>query len=106
MMDNVVLEGAMEEYRLDAGASPGTVLFDVAAAFPSVSRRWTHMVLHRMGAPEWFRIVRALYSENKVVVRWAGISLGSFLPFMAGGEAGMSILGSAWAILYHPLSLP
>ena len=61
---------------------------DMAAAFPSLSRKLCFRSLARMGAaPWWIEAVKELYRDNYHYILWKGVRYRGF-TFVQGSKAG------------------
>lgn len=104
MLNNVLrLEGAVE-YAYDPRDEAGIFLFDVAAAFPSISHAWLWQVLRtmrlRLGV---LRVATSLYSGAAVRIAWGGRVSASALPVRSGVNQACPIFGTLWALAYDPI---
>lgn len=94
----------MEEFLCHIGRQCGVVLFDVAAAFPSIAQTWLWMVMQAMNVPPWLMsAVRALYAQAGVTVVWGGLRSSVVLPICSGIKQGCLASGRLWALGYDPV---
>ena len=72
-MDEGMQAAALSEERASA------VLFDFAAAFPSVSREFMHELFASLGWPGWLlQFIRALYHDTTCIISVGGARFGGF----------------------------
>lgn len=89
------IEGAVEEFLFDMRQSVGVFLFDIAAAFPSLSHEWLWEALHALRIPHWrVATARALYMDSSATVVWNGMQGEARLPIRAGIKQGCLASGS------------
>ena len=79
------------------------VLFDFAAAFPSVIHKWIRMVLHAAEAPEGLiNVFEAMYSKNVALMLLEGAYLVLF-EIVSGFLQGCPLSGMIFNIAIDPL---
>eukprot|EP00959_Pyramimonas_sp_CCMP1952_P327485 6855644-Pyramimonas_sp.AAC.1 len=91
--------GRIAGWRPDAGSEyPVQILFDIAAAFPSLGRQWLFAALANFQYAEGFiNAVHALYDGGQAMITLDGAY--RFVCFMRSGVAqGCPLSGTIWAI--------
>ncbi len=65
MLDHIIkMEGKILDFLARNFPHSGVIALDVAAAFPSLSRRFLFWVLRRMGIPKWlYTLLRNLHVD-------------------------------------------
>jgi endonuclease/exonuclease/phosphatase family metal-dependent hydrolase len=83
-------------------AKSGIVLFDFAAAFPSLAHRWIFTVLRTMQFPEWLiDIIKRLYGVCSIELLYGAVSHQPFCA-LAGIKQGCPLSGTLFALALDP----
>lgn len=106
MLTNVLgTEMALEEATILGMASGAVVLFDVAAAFPSVE--WEHILscLDAMGMPGWLaRGLRLTYESMRMTVLLNGEAFHDIVICLRRSiKQGCPASEAMWALLFDPI---
>jgi hypothetical protein len=103
LIDNVLeVEGFGQSYTIAEADNPAILLFDLMAAFPSLSHQWLFVVLRRMKVPK--RVLRAfaaLYKDCFATIlllggRWRRV------PMLSGIRQGCPASGTLFALAIDP----
>lgn len=104
LIDNDLdVEYVMEASVIVGARRTGTVLFDIAVAFPSVEWEWLVMAMERQGFPLCVRrLVRGMLENSSATVLFSGTLTGATIVMRRGIRQGCPSSGFLWAILFDP----
>jgi len=103
MLKNVMLVDTRMRTACAASGAAGAVFFDFEAAFPSLSHRYLHRLLARLGLPAAVQnLVRALYLGHGCKVAQQG-SLSEAFAVEAGIRQGCPLSPLLFALAIEPL---
>jgi len=103
LIDNVLeVEGFGQSYTIAEADNPAILLFDLMAAFPSLSHQWLFVVLRKMKVP--MRVLKAfaaLYKDCFATIillggRWQRV------PMLSGIRQGCPASGTLFALAIDP----
>ena len=103
LIDNVLeVEGFGQSYTIAEADNPAIILFDIMAAFPSLSHQWLFVVLRKMKVPlRVINALKALYEDG-----FATITLGGRrwrrVPILSGIRQGCPASGTLFALAIDP----
>lgn len=105
LIDSILdVEFVMESAIVVGATRAGTVLFDIAAAFPSVEWEWLMLAIERQGLPVWVRnLVRGMLENSTAAILFGGALTVVSIDIRRGIRQGFRSSGSLWAILFDPL---
>jgi hypothetical protein len=103
LIDNVLeVEGYAQSYTIADAENPAIFLFDVMAAFPSLSHQWLFVVLAKMRIPkEIIRALKGLYADCSATIVLGGRRLRSFC-MLSGIRQGCPASGTLFALAIDP----
>ena len=103
LVDNVLeVEGFAQSYTIADAENPAIFLFDVMAAFPSLSHQWLFVVLAKMRIPKGIiRALKALYADCSATIVLGGRRLRSF-NMLSGIRQGCPASGTLFALAIDP----
>jgi hypothetical protein len=103
LIDNVLeVEGFAQSYSTAEADNPAIFLFDLLAAFPSLSHQWLFVVLRKMGVPRKFiKALKALYKDCFATITLGGRRL-RWILMLSGIRQGCPASGSLFALVIDP----
>jgi hypothetical protein len=103
LIDNVLeIEGYGQSYAIADANDPAILLFDIAAAFPSLAHQWLFVVLQKMRIPRFMiHCIRALYRNGFAEMVLLGQRWGH-LPILSGIRQGCPASGSLFVLAMDP----
>ena len=103
LIDNVLeVEGFAQSYTIAEAENPAIFLFDVMAAFPSLSHQWLFVVLAKMKIPKVIiRALKAMYADCSATIVLGGRRLRSF-NMLSGIRQGCPASGTLFALAIDP----
>jgi hypothetical protein len=103
LLDNVIeVEGYAQAYTISDAADPAILLFDIAAAFPSLAHQWLFVVLRRMKVPRFMIMcIQELYRDCFAEMVLLGQRWGR-LPIRSGIRQGCPASGSLFVLAMDP----
>ena len=103
LIDNVLeVEGFAQSYAIAEAENPAIFLFDLLAAFPSLSHKWLFVVLRKMGVPQRIiKALRALYKDCFATIVLGGRRLRE-IPMLSGIRQGCPASGTLFALVIDP----
>jgi hypothetical protein len=103
MADNIIeVEALALHICRHFATNSGIIMFDFAAAFPSLSHDYIFGALHKLGVPAWFLIaLHRLYTQCEAVITIGGTS-DTVMHIEAGIKQGCPASGSIFALALDP----
>jgi endonuclease/exonuclease/phosphatase family metal-dependent hydrolase len=103
LLDNVLeVEGFAQSFAIAEADDPAIILFDIMAAFPSLSHQWLFVVLAKMKVP---RVIiaafRALYRDCHATINLLGKRRRRF-EILSGIRQGCPASGTLFALAMDP----
>jgi exonuclease III len=103
LLDNVLeVEGFAQSFAIAEADDPAIILFDIMAAFPSLSHQWLFVVLTKMKVP---RVIiaafRALYQDCHAMINLLGKRRRRF-AILSGIRQGCPASGTLFALAMDP----
>jgi hypothetical protein len=103
LVDNVLeVEGYAQSYTIAEAENPAIFLFDLMAAFPSLSHQWLFVVLAKMRIPKGIiRALKALYADCSATIVLGGRRLRT-IHMLSGIRQGCPASGTLFALVIDP----
>jgi hypothetical protein len=103
LVDNVIeIEGLGQSYAIADAPDPAILLFDIAAAFPSLAHQWLFVVLRKMRIPKFMiKCIQELYRDGFAEIVLMGLRWGR-LPILSGIRQGCPASGSLFVLAMDP----
>jgi hypothetical protein len=103
LLDNVLeVEGFAQSYAIAEADDPAIILFDIMAAFPSLSHQWLFVVLKKMKAPRaTIEAFKALYKDCHATINLLGKRRRRF-AIRSGIRQGCPASGTLFALAIDP----
>jgi hypothetical protein len=103
LIDNILeVEGFGQSYTIAEADNPAIILFDIMAAFPSLSHQWLFVVLRKMRVPvQFINALKALYKDGFATINLNGKRWRRF-PILSGIRQGCPASGTLFALAIDP----
>jgi hypothetical protein len=103
LLDNVLeVEGIAQSFAIAEADDPAIILFDIMAAFPSLSHQWLFVVLVKMGIPQaTIQAFKALYRDCFATIMLMGKRRRRF-AIKSGIRQGCPASGTLFALAMDP----